>query len=197
MKILRRLPWQIKFGLFAPVLVLVVLSAAHGSRVYYEWRIRQAVEQALDSFDPETTEFTIFAQDWLNGIETRPKTSAQQRRIVGQWIDSFRYDKAFTQGYSGGGPYVWVEFDSPYGAVGAHRITSLETSHEIRKPFGAVYHDSFAKIFYKIEADGLSAPGKQKNFEYVAEFDTAPLGDELWEIVMEKPHWFFPPMNEQ
>ena len=77
MKYLRRLPWQVRFALLAPLLVLAALSAAHGSRAYYEWRVRRAVEQALDSFDPETTEFTLFAADWLNGVPTRQKTSAQ------------------------------------------------------------------------------------------------------------------------
>ena len=95
MNYLRRLPWQVRFALLAPLLVLAALSAAHGSRAYYEWRVRRAVEQALDSFDPETTKFTLFAADWLNGVPTRQKTSAQltdeQRRLAGEWIDSFRY----------------------------------------------------------------------------------------------------------
>lgn len=197
MKYLRRLPWQVRFALLAPLLVLVALSAAHGSRAYYEWRIRQAVEQALDSFDPETTEFTLFAADWLNGVPTRQKTSAQltaeQRRLAGEWIDSFRYEKAFTQGYIGGGSYVWLEFDSPYGAVVAHGIASLETPHRIRNPLWLMYHDRFRVILRSIEKNGLSPT----TYQYIAKFDTGPLKDKLWEAVMEKPHWFFPPLEEQ
>lgn len=197
MKYLRRLPWQVQFALLAPLLVLVALSAAHGSRAYYEWRIRQTVEQALDSFDPETTEFTLFAADWLNDIPTRQKTSAQltaeQRRLAGEWIDSFRYEKAFTQGYIEGGSYVWLEFDSPYGAVVANGIVSLETPYRIRNPLWLMYHDSFRVILRGIEENGISPT----TYQYAAEFDTGPLKDKLWEAVMEKPHWFFPPLEEQ
>ncbi len=197
MKYFCRLPWQIQFALLAPLLVLVAFSAAHGSQAYYEWRIRQAVEQALDSFDPETTEFTLFAADWLNGVPTRQKNSAQltaeQRRLAGEWIDSFRYEKAFTQGYIGGSPYVWLEFDSPYGAVSANGIVSLETPYRIRNPLWLMYHDRFHTILRGIEENGISPT----TYQYVAEFDTGPLKDKLWEAVMEKPRWFFPPLEEQ
>lgn len=197
MKYFCRLPWQIQFALLAPLLVLVAFSAAHGSQAYYEWRIRQAVEQALDSFDPETTEFTLFAADWLNGVPTRQKNSAQltaeQRRLAGEWIDSFRYEKAFTQGYIGGSPYLWLEFDSPYGAVSANGIVSLETPYRIRNPLWLMYHDRFHTILRGIEENGISPT----TYQYVAEFDTGPLKDKLWEAVMEKPRWFFPPLEEQ
>lgn len=201
MKYLHHLPWQIKFGLFAPFLALTILCTAYGSRTYYEWRIRQAIEQALASFDPETTKFTLFAQDWLNGIETHQKTSAQltaqQRQLVMQWMSSFRYEGTYGGGHTGAGPYLWLEFDSPYGTVSANGFASLETSHEIHKFLGIIYHDNFRKIFNRIEIFGFQ-DSRKNSFKYIAEFDTdSSLGDQLWEIVMEKPHWFFPPMNEQ
>lgn len=185
MKCFRRLPWQVRFALAAPLLVLAILSAAQGGRMAYEWLNRRQIEQALASFDPETTEYTVSAGDWLNGIAHRERTPGQltprQRRLVGQWMASFRYEKPYGGEYTGAGPTLWIEFDSPRGSVFASGICYLHTGRNLPLPWLG-YQYGARKALNAIEYEGISAASHGTGLVYRAEFDyDSRLHRQLWE----------------
>ena len=185
MKLFRCLPWQVQFALAAPFLVLAIFSASYGGRMYEEWQIRQRVERALDSFDPDTMAFTVSAEGSLNGVERCQKTSAQltdqQRQLVGQWVKSFRYEKVSCGGYIGGSPCLWVEFDSPQGSVFASGVCRLQTGRKFPLPWLG-YQNGTRKNLRAIAAGGLSESSRVPGSMYCAEFDSdRTLWRQLWE----------------
>lgn len=125
----------VKFAIFISVLLLV-LAVTSRERFHHEQHIQNKFEQALASFDPETTQFILILDEWLPENIFRKKFSneltIEQCKIIEDYIHSFRFKETLPyDGYqTGDAPGLLIQFDTPFGYLSLRGTASLETKEE-------------------------------------------------------------------
>ena len=112
-------------------LLAVFLFCFSGWKAYYLF-IRLQFQQALDVFDPETTEFTIsFWQDahFLNGKKTQYQLTPEERIAVLQYLETLQFQNAYLKdplAQMDGGSFFYIIYETPQGRLSAGRFSHLD-----------------------------------------------------------------------
>ena len=103
--------------------LLAVLLLCFGGWKGYSLLIRLAFQQALDSFDPETTEFTIsYWHDahFTSGEKTQDQLTPEQRLMVLQYLESLQFQKVYLKdprAQVDGGSSFHIIYETPQGKL--------------------------------------------------------------------------------
>lgn len=96
----------------------------------YSLFIRLQFQQALDAFDPETTEFEItFSSHRESGQKTQDQLTPEQRQLVARYLQSLDFETAHLvnplEGVAGGSSF-YIIYETPQGRLSAGRFAHLD-----------------------------------------------------------------------
>ncbi len=119
------------------IVLLAILLFCFSGWKGYSLLIRLAFQEALDSFDPETTEFTI--SYWHNahftsGEKTQDQLTPEQRLMVLQYLESLQFQKVYLRDPTAqvdGGSSFHIIYETPQGELFAGSFSRFRMNNGV------------------------------------------------------------------